>query len=147
MCDSCSKIFDDECLRETTALREYLKKEERRICNYMDKIVKWITAERAVKWENHDCQSSRLRVLGVAKTKKLGLYSKPARKSKPKVVRRAKKVAPPEPGWWIDSRDGKIHFSRDYAPGGKFEFTNQFQIPIQDGKTDSTDLPSGNQEF
>jgi hypothetical protein len=139
MCDSCSKIFDDECLRETTALREYLKKEERRICNYMDKIVKWITAERAVKWENHDCQSSRLRVLGVAKTKQLGLYSKPARISKPKVVRRAKKVAPPEP-WSIDSRSGIIVYP-------KSEVENQSELPIQDGKTDSTDLPSGNQEF
>ena len=139
MCDSCSKIFDDECLRETTALREYLKKEERRICNYMDKIVKWITAERAVKWENHDCQSSRLRVLGVAKTKQLGLYSKPVRKSKPKVVRRAKKVTQPEP-WCLDSRSGIIVYP-------KSEVENQLELPIQDGKTNSTDLPPGNQEF
>ena len=139
MCDSCSKIFDDECLRETTALREYLKKEERRICNYMDKIVKWITAERAVKWENHDCQSSRLRVLGVAKTKKLGLYSKPVRKSKPKVVRRAKKVTQPEP-WCLDSRSGIIVYP-------KSEVENQLELPIQDGKTNSADLPPGNQEF
>ena len=139
MCDSCSKIFDDECLRETTALREYLKKEERRICNYMDKIVKWITAERAVKWENHDCQSSRLRVLGVAKTKKLGLYSKPVRKSKPKVVRRAKKVAQPEP-WCLDSRSGIIVYP-------KSEVKNQLELPIEDGKTNSADLPPGNQEF
>jgi hypothetical protein len=108
----------------------------------MDKIVKWITAERAVKWENHDCQSSRLRVLGVAKTKQLGLYSKPVRKSKPKVVRRAKKVTPPEPGWWVDSMTGIIHYSNP-----KSEVGNQFELPIQDGKTDSTDLPSGNQEF
>ena len=139
MCDSCSKIFDDECLRETTALREYLKKEERRICNYMDKIVKWITAERAVKWEKHDCQSSQLRVLGVAKTKQLGLYSKPVRKSKPKVVRRAKKVTQPEP-WCLDSRSGIIVYP-------KSEVENQLELPIQDGKTNSTDLPPSNQEF
>ena len=140
MCDSCSKIFDDECLRETTALREYLKKEERRICNYMDKIVKWITAERAVKWENHDCQSSRLRVLGVAKVKKLGLYSKPPQKTKSKVDRRAKKATPPEPGWWIDSMTATIHYTKP-------EIENQFELPIQDGKTDSIDLPPSNQEF
>ena len=87
MCDLCSKIFDDKCLQETTTLHEFITKEEKRICSYMKKIVTWITAERAVKWVNHNCQSLRLRVLGVAKAKKLGLYSKPTRKSKSKVLR------------------------------------------------------------
>ena len=140
MCDSCSKIFDDECLKETTKLREYLQKEEKKITSYMGKIVKWITAERAVNWANHDCQKSRLRVLGVPKVKALGLYSKPPRKSKAKVVRRAKKVSPPKPGYWVDSRDATIHYS-------KTEVENQFELPIQDAKTGLLALPSSNQEF
>ena len=114
MCDSCSKIFNDECLKETTKLREYLQKEEKKIASYMSKIVKLITAQRDIKLENHDCQKSRLRVLGVAKVKALGLYTKPPRKSKAKRVRRT-----PNPGWWVDSRDATIHYS-------KTEVGNQF---------------------
>jgi hypothetical protein len=75
MCYTCIRILDDELMKETTSLRLKLNKEEKRLITYMNKIATFIQEGRDLKWENHDCLTSQVRVLGVAKAKKLGIFA------------------------------------------------------------------------
>jgi hypothetical protein len=80
MCDSCAKFFDDKLMRDTTILRTLLIKEEKQIIAYMKKICSWLVDEGESKFRNHNCDSAKLRVLGVAKAKKLGITKTGAKK-------------------------------------------------------------------
>jgi hypothetical protein len=143
MCDSCTTLFDDEVLRETTTLRQYLVKEEKKITKYIDKIIKWIDAERAANWKNHDCNSSKLQVLGAAKAKKLGI----SRKSKSRVRRatqqeksRFPRATPPE-FYCSDSRTGILVSKKS---------VDSELSTIQDAETDNQekiDIPTSDQQF
>jgi len=122
MCDSCTTIFDDELMRDTTRLRQKLILQEKSIIKYMDRIIAWIEAERRVSWHNHDCKSSRLRVLGVTKAKRLGFFNPSSRKSQVKRIRTGKKMS--------SKKASNDQILNEEVP--------QLASPIQDEKTNTS---------
>ncbi len=131
MCDQCIKIFDDELLRDTTRLRQKLVKGEKNVVKFMDRIVKWLEAEK--DWSKHTCKTSRLRVLGVAKAKKLGLYTEEAKKSKKLSVRRVKKLTSPKSN---NFQAPVLTSTESQAPVLTPIESLQSVIPIQDEKSE-----------